>query len=227
MKHRFAITRRVAFLLMSLVAVTTFCRTAPAQGLTERNMWRPIFDGRSTNGWAQVGPGQFKFQKGELITQGGMGLFWFTREKFSNCQVRVAFKTTGTNDNSGVFIRIPHPPTNEWDAVHNGYEVQIADSGDEWHRTGSLYSLTRARARVFSNIGDWNEMLITIFGPRTRVHVNGVLVTDYAEGEPVPLKKVWHEPDRGERPMAGYIGLQNHDTNTVVHFKEISVRTLQ
>jgi hypothetical protein len=70
-------------------------------------------------------------------------------------------------------------------------------------------------------------MEITLDGPRTIVHVNGVLVTDYTEGDPVPPKKVWYEPDRGPRPLEGYIGLQNHGPDDVVYFKEISVRPLR
>jgi hypothetical protein len=34
------------------------------------------------------------------------------------------------------------------------------------------------------------------------------------------------DPDRGPRPDSGYIGLQNHDKNSVVYFKEVSVRPL-
>jgi len=161
------------------------------------------------------------------VTVGGMGMLWYTREKFSNCQIRVVFKPTGSNDNSGVFIRIPFPPRDEWDAVNGGYEVQIENNGDLWHRTGCLYSISKAQNKAFANIGEWNEMLITLFGPRTRVSINGVPVTDFTEGDPVPLKYQPYEPDRGPRPMAGYIGLQNHDTNTHVRFKFVGVRPMK
>jgi len=56
--------------------------------------------------------------------------------------------------------------------------------------------------------------------------VNGKKVTHYAEGQPVPLEKRWFEPDRGLRPDKGYIGIQNHDKESIVYFKEISVRSL-
>ena len=186
-----------------------------------------MFDGRSTEGWKQVGSGEVKLVNKELVTQGGLGVFWYSREKFSNCQIRVVFKLTASNDNSGVFIRIPDPPRDEWDAVNKGYDVKIDNNGGVWHRTGTLYSLTRAQNRVFANVGDWNEMLITLFGPRTRVSVNGVPVTDFTEGDPVPLKYQWYEPDRGPRPMAGYIGLENHGDGAQVHFKLVAVRPLQ
>jgi hypothetical protein len=189
--------------------------------------WRALFDGRSKDGWQQVGPGQFRLEGGELVTDGGMGVLWYTREKFSNCQIRVVFKLTGGNDTSGVFIRIPNPPRDEWDAVNGGYEVQIANNGGDWQRTGCLYTFTKAQSKVFANVGEWNEMLITLFGPRTRVIVNGVPVTDHMEGQPVPLKYHWYEPDRGPRPLGGYIGLENHDTNSQVRFKFVGVRAVK
>jgi hypothetical protein len=34
------------------------------------------------------------------------------------------------------------------------------------------------------------------------------------------------DPEAGPRPKPGYIGLQNHDGNCVVYFKEVSVRPL-
>lgn len=202
---------------------------APAQqsGTARSSNWRALFDGRSTEGWKQVGKGEVRLEGNELVTQGGMGTFWYTREKFSNCQVRVVFKLTGSNDNSGVVIRIPNPPHDEWDGVNKGYKVQIDNTGDEFHRTGCLNSFTKAQNKVFANVGEWNEMVITLFGPRTRVSVNGVPVTDFNEGDAVPPKYEWFESDRGPRPIGGYIGLQNSADASRVHFRFIGVRPLQ
>ena len=69
-------------------------------------------------------------------------------------------------------------------------------------------------------------MDITLDGERTSVTINGQLVTDYREGQAVPPKKERWEPDRGPRPLSGYIGLQNYDDNAIVYFREISVRPL-
>ena len=41
-----------------------------------------------------------------------------------------------------------------------------------------------------------------------------------------PNEKKWYEPQRGPRPDSGYIGLQNHDERSIVHFREVSVRPL-
>ena len=76
-------------------------------------------------------------------------------------------------------------------------------------------------------VGEWATMLITLDGKRTKVEIDGQLVTDFTEGDSVPKKKIWYEPDRGLRPEAGYIGLQNHGDDAHVHFKEVSVRLLK
>ena len=69
-------------------------------------------------------------------------------------------------------------------------------------------------------------MEITIDGPHTLVSVNGVKVTDYTEGQPVPARKFDFEPLRGPRPDTGYFGLQNHSNNDIVFFKEVSIKPL-
>ncbi|MFN7140703.1 MAG: DUF1080 domain-containing protein [Limisphaerales bacterium] len=189
--------------------------------------WRALFDGTSRNGWEMVGPGDVKLINGELLTTGGMGMLWYTREKFGDCQIRVVFKPTGEKDNSGVFIRVPNPPKDPWDAVHGGYEVQIANHGDEYHRTGCLYSFSKAQNIVDAKINEWNTMLITLDGPKTIVQINGEVVTVFTEGQPVPEKTIWYQPNRGPRPLHGYIGLQNHADNERVYFKEVSVRPLR
>ncbi len=186
--------------------------------------WTPLFDGTSTDGWTHVGDGSFVIEDGMLKTEGGMGLLWYTGRTLRDAQLRVEYMSP-EGDNAGVFIRIPERPTEPWMPVNRGYEVQINPSGDAYHRTGVLYSLTEAKAEA-GQPGEWNTMTITLDGDRTTVHVNGALVTDYAEGEPVPEKAADYEPDRGPRPTEGYIGLQNHGDEDVVYFRSIQMRPL-
>jgi Domain of Unknown Function (DUF1080) len=188
--------------------------------------WKQLFDGRDLDGWEHVGPGSFAVDDGLLVTRGGMGLLWYTAGKIADSQLRVVFKTTTNDSNSGVFIRIPEKPTEPWMPVNKGYEVQIDNSGDDYHCTGVLYSLTKAMARTQKPPGEWNTLLITIDGPHTVVELNGAKITDYTEGAPVPPKHDQYEPDRGRRPDAGYIGLQNHPGNTAVYFREVAVRPI-
>ena len=113
--------------------------------------------------------------------------------------------------------------------VHYGYEVNIESDParwkeDDYYATGSLYSFTKILQKADKPGPQWNEMVVTIDGPRTIVHVNGIKVTDYKEGDPLrPPHK--DDPLPGPRPNDGWIGLQNEGEQVL--FKEIAVRPLQ
>lgn len=198
---------------------------------TQENGWRQLFNGVSLAGWKHVGKGSMSVEKGMIRGHGGMGLLYWTKEKFSNCTIRVVYKMEKENSNSGVYIRIPLEPREEWMPVHYGYEVQIdnrpeTSNEDEYHVTGTLYSLTKPLAKPGKPGPQWNTMDITLDGPRTTIFVNGIKVTDFREGDPVPPRKFDFEPYHGLRPNEGYIGLQNHGDHDVVFFKEIAVKPL-
>jgi hypothetical protein len=212
------------FLLMAALPVSA----ARAQG----DAWKPLFNGKDLTGWKHVGPGEMTVEDGLIRTHGGMGLLYWTGGKLGNCVLRVVFRMRDPNDNSGVFIRIPVEPREEWMPVHYGYEVQIdnnpeASDEDDYHVTGALYSLTKPLAKPGKPGPEWNTMIITLDGPRTIVELNGVKVTDYTEGQPVPERKFDFEPQRGPRPSEGWFGLQNHSEKDVVFFKEVAVRSLK
>jgi hypothetical protein len=190
--------------------------------------WRPLFNGHDLDGWEHVGPGKMLVEDGMIRTEGGMGLLWYTRDKLGNCVIKVVYKTTSPRSNSGVFIRVADKPSDEWYAVHNGYEVQICDGADEFHRTGAIYSLSKVTAAPAKS-GEWNTMEITLKGDRVLVSINGTQVTDFDPKDPVPERKKDYEPKRGPRKESGYFGLQNHDDygpGQHVLFKEVSVRPL-
>jgi Domain of Unknown Function (DUF1080) len=194
--------------------------------------WKQLFNGKDLDGWKHVGPGSMTVENGLIRPHGGMGLLYWTGGKVGDCTIRVVYKMRDTNDNSGVFVRIPEVPTEPWMPVNKGYEVQIdnhpeTSNEDEYHVTGTLYSLTKPLAKPGKPGPQWNTMDITLDGPRTIVTVNGVKVTDYTEGQPVPPKKFDFEPARGRRPDTGYFGLQNHSDNDIVFFKEVAIKSLK
>ncbi len=184
-----------------------------------------LFNGTDMTGWRHTGPGEFIVEDGSLKTVGGMGLLAYDGKKIGNAVVKIVYRPESPNANAGVFIRIPEKPNDPWFAVHRGYEVQIQDSGDKFHRTGSIYSLSPSEEFPFSADG-WNTMEIILDGQITRVKVNGTQVNEFHSGREAPERTKWFEPRRGSRPDEGYIGLQNHDRNSIVWFKEVSVRPL-
>jgi 3-keto-disaccharide hydrolase len=217
-----------AVIISSIALIMTLGISACASGPSE---WRQLFNGKDLTGWKHVGPGSMSVEDGLIRGHGGMGLLYWEGEKFSNCVIKVVWKMRDENSNSGIFIRMPIEPREEWMPVHYGYEVQIDNkpelsNEDDYHYTGTLYSLTKPLAKPGKPGPEWNTTEITLDGTRTIVYVNGVKVTDFKEGDPVPERKFDFEPQRGPRPIEGYIGIQNHSEADVVFFKEIAVKPL-
>jgi hypothetical protein len=235
MKNKFTkLLVLILFLIVSIPYALTFNddnTNGDTLGQESTQDWRQLFNGKDLTGWKHVGPGSMSVEDGLIRGHGGMGLLYWTGEKFGNCTIRVVFKMRDENSNSGVFIRIPIEPFEEWMPVFYGYEVQIDNKPElsdesDYHYTGMLYSLTKPLAKPGLPGPQWNTMEITLDGDRTIVYVNNVKVTDYKEGDPVPERKFDFEPYHGRRPDFGYIGLQNHGENDVVYFKEVSVKPL-
>jgi hypothetical protein len=192
-----------------------------------------LFNGKNLDGWSRLArhegqpyhaPG-FKIENGMLITDPDAPEddIWLTGKKIGNATIRVVYKVDSERANSGIFIRIPEVPKSEDDAINKGIEVQIDQGDDDWHCTGVLYSMVKAKARPSKPIGEWNTMEIAMRGPRTTVTVNGVVVTDYDGVSAVPEKAKTYEPDRGRRPDTGYIAVQHHGGKGIVTFKEITL----
>jgi hypothetical protein len=115
-----------------------------------------------------------------------------------------------------------------WYAVHHGYEVQIMDSADSFHRTGSIYSYAKAADLPPAPADGWRTMIIALAGPRVTVSLDGKEISSFdSSAKELPPRKNWTEPKRQyERPAVGYFGLQTHDPGDIVYFRSVSVRPL-
>ncbi len=133
----------------------------------------PLFNGVDLAGWARMPrhEGAPSSEKPGFVVRDGMLVtvpdapeddLWYTREKIGDATLRVVYKVNDRTANSGVFIRIPAEPKSEDDAINKGIEVQIDESGDEYHCTGVLYSMTQAKARPYKPAGEWNTLEITL-----------------------------------------------------------------
>ena len=144
-----------------------------------------------------------------LVTSGGMGMLWYAASPFADFTLRVDYKLSKANANSGVFVRFPDPPTDPWDAVKAGYEIQICDGADPEHRTGAVYSFKAAeKAPPAKPIGEWNTYEIAVKGQDYTISLNGEVINHYV----------------GSRGKTGFVGLQNHDDNSIVRFRNVRIK---
>ncbi|WP_020669971.1 3-keto-disaccharide hydrolase [Amycolatopsis nigrescens] len=173
-----------------------------------------LFDGTSTEGWSQAGPGGFDVGGGKLTSRDGMGLLWYHGRQFGDFILTLDWRVTSATDNSGVFLRFPDPGGDPWVGVNSGYEIQINDNpaGDP-QKTGAVYNFQQAARRASKPVGQWNSYLIKVVGQRYQVFLNGELVNDFTGTH----------PDRGR---TGYVGLQNHDPTTHAQFRNLWLRPL-
>jgi hypothetical protein len=194
-----------------------------------------IFDGgaSSFSKWLQAGGGAFALIGGLMVAEPGggeIGLCYFSRP-FGNFNLRLEFRLSAQDDNSGVFIRFRNPrlpvpdrgnpailrPYNNqaWVGVDTGFEVQIdetarPDNGDK-HRTGAIYNIPTERGDIafqqYSRpaplrVGEWNDYEIEVIDQTYKVWLNGKLTTAFVNVDSYRGKPVSADPD------SGFIGFQ-------------------
>jgi hypothetical protein len=164
--------------------------------------------------WRQCGPGRFVVTNGVATGEGGMGLWWYAAQQFTNFVLRGEFKQEQEIADSGIFLRFPYPKDDPWIAVNQGHEVEIGDPEpkDPTWRTGSIYPFQASVRANTRPIGEWNSYEIRCADHRYTVKINGEQVTDW-----VDLKK---------RTTHGYVGLQNYNDGKVVRHRAVRIKPL-
>jgi hypothetical protein len=175
-------------------------------------------DRYSKHGWNHYGPGYFELdpETGILKSHGGMGLFWYAVREYGDFVLELDFMCSDETTNSGVFVRVPGVPVSD-DYIYHSFEIQINDAGEGIHQTGGVYDAEAPSSAPSNPPGEWNHFKITFQGSHIEVELNGVVVIDW---EAEPRGKVEDFADRG------YIGLQNHDDQSPVYFRNIHVKEL-
>ncbi|MGW5213519.1 lectin [Streptomyces sp. NPDC004051] len=190
-------------------AGTTQADCRPETGYT------PLFDGTSTTGWKQAGPGGFTLADGTLTSHGGLGLLWYHAKEFTgDYSLKLDWKLSG-DDNSGVFVGFP-ASDDPWSAVDNGYEIQIDATDAADRTTGAVYGFRSAdlaaRDAALNPPGEWNTYEIRVTGERLEIFLNGRKINDFTNTNPARSLK------------QGHIGLQNHGDGDEASFRNIRIK---
>ncbi|WAZ26237.1 ThuA domain-containing protein [Streptomyces cinnabarinus] len=190
-----------------------------AAGMTEADCrpetgYTSLFDGSSTSGWRQAGPGGFTLADGSLTSYGGLGMLWYAAEEFTgDYSLKLDWKAAG-DDNSGVFIGFP-ASDDPWSAVNNGYEIQIDATDTADRTTGAVYGFKSAdiaaRDAALNPPGEWNTYELRVTGERLEIFLNGRKVNDFTNTDPA------------RSLQQGHIGIQNHGDGDDVAFRNIRI----
>ena len=174
-----------------------------------------VYNG-STTGWSQAGPGSFTNSNATLTSTGGLGMLWYSAKQYTSYSLKLDWMMPG-DDNSGVVIGFPDGSDPDA-ALANGYEVQIDATDSADRTTGAVYGVKSAditaRDAALNAPGEWNTYELLVEGERLRVFLNGRLINDFTNTDPV------------RSLTSGYIGIQNHGTGDDTSFRNIRIKEL-
>jgi hypothetical protein len=142
-----------------------------------------------------------------------MGLWWYTNRMFTNFVLRGEWKQEGPESDSGVFVRFPNPGADPWVAVRHGHEFEIGETRPKQPKdgTGSFYPFHGPTAVPVVG-GEWNSYELICIGPNYSLRLNGQLVNTWTDNQ--------------DRPLAGYIGLQNYPYPQAVRHRNLRIKPL-
>ncbi len=168
----------------------------------------PLFNGTDLTGWktATGNTGHWKVVDGAITCAGFADHLYTVRNDFGDFHLRAEVKINETG-NSGIYFRAGLPL-----AIVGDYEAQISNRSNQ-PKTGSLYNLVNLD-RVLVQPDTWFVLEIIAQDNRLRVLVNGEETANYVE-------------NREGRRLEGYIALQHHDADSVVHFRKIEIAPMR
>lgn len=187
--------------------------------------WTPITPNSSLDGWESIGDGIWHVTSDGILTgqrdrRAAKHQAWlYTRKDYRQFDFRFDYWLR-YRGNSGVSIRDTSRAAHACGDAHDGkrtpshigYEIQILGVESKNNPTGSLYLFQDAKTG-HERFGDWNRMEIHVRDNLIAVMLNGV--------------KVMEHPGDPNRPKSGPIGLQLHDPETVVMFRNLAIREVR
>ena len=202
-----------------------------------------LFDGQSLNGWtaSTENPESFSVSDESIICKGGRAHLFYTGPvgdaDFVNFELKLKVKTTAQS-NSGVYFHTKYQEEG-WPGV--GFEAQVNSTHSDPRKTGSLYGIVNIwapksdsdqfvvrvnqRQEVFiyqdaapSTDDEWFDYHIVVMGNKIQISVNGTLTVDWTQ------PKDW---ERNQRISSGTIGLQAHDPDSEIHYRDIAIKVLE
>ncbi|HET9473053.1 MAG TPA: DUF1080 domain-containing protein [Steroidobacteraceae bacterium] len=193
--------------------------------------WIALQDGKSFAGWrAPERPESWAVEEGAFVTRGARSHLYYVgkvaRHDFRNFELSLEVMTS-PGANSGVYVHTRLQPEG-WPAA--GYELQVINSNPpaektggyiEHKMTGSIYAVRNTWiAPVKDN--EWFNYRIRVVGKTIQTFVNDELICEYAE----PANATREEDKKGRLLGSGTFGLQAHDPESVVKYRNIKVRIL-
>ena len=204
------------FILITIIILTPLLKA-------EEKKWVTLYNGKDLTGWQTTGnwlpqkDGSVLIQprKGEKGWQRYDAYLW-SKKKYKDFVLHVEYKYP-PKGNSGIHFRVDDLKN----PVNTGIEAQVLDSFGKKkvgpHDHGGIIRTVGASKNMSKKPGEWNTMIVTCKGHHLQVELNGEGIVDI-KLDKTPMKN---------RPLEGYIGLQDHGEPNNLYFRNIKIKELK
>jgi hypothetical protein len=194
--------------------------TLPVLAADDEAGFKPLMDGKTFNGWksATEHTNTWTIEDGAFVAHGERcHLFYVGDEKpFKNFHLKVDVMT-GPNSNGGIYFHTQYQAEG-W--PKGGFECQVNNTHSDWKKTGSLYDVANTGLTAAQDNKWWTQEII-VEGNTVTVLVDGKKVLQYIQPRGAEAGK-----DFGRKLGEGTFGLQGHDPNSIIRYKNIRVKRL-
>lgn len=143
----------------------------------DKCQWKPLFDGKTLDGWHKVGHGEWEVKDGAIVgTADKTKLYGLLESNDVYKDFTVRFKFRCFSGDSGFYVRTMILPPEK---AHK-LQVQVGRAGSgtggvyESYGRGWLDKLPKEEeAKIYNPEGEWNEMVIDAHGQDIAITVNG------------------------------------------------------
>lgn len=190
--------------LRIILALVLVCAAVP---LAAEDGWITMFNGKNLDGWkASESPSSWKVEDGAIVGRGAVSHLFYMAHECENCEFMAEVKIAD-KANSGMYFRTAFGP-----GFPTGYEAQVNSTHTDWKRTGSLYNFVNIKEQLVLP-DTWFTQHIIAQGNHIIIKVNEKTAVDFVDDKNTYTK--------------GYLALQQHDPNSVVHYRNLKMKPLK
>lgn len=210
--------------LLAIAAPFSTVSTAADQSGTDG--MKPLFDGKTTQGWRNPYEwGKVEVVNGEIHLSGDRKFFLVTEKPYADFIFEGEVKLPDGPANSGFMFRAHVEPNKVF-----GYQAEV-DGNPKRGWSGGLYdegrrmwfispikdnqesiAAFRARAGNAFKRDDWNTYRITCIGNKIKIEVNGVVTTEIED----------------DKDASGHIGIQHHgEKGATYKFRNLRIKEIK
>lgn len=200
-----------------VAAFTLAVLTSAGAAFAADGEWVSLFDGKSLDGWEQVGnpeKSKWEVKDGAIHGSGDASMLVCTKGPYKNFRYRAEIRINDKG-NSGCYFRTTRKP-----GFTDGYEAQIDSTHTDPIRTGSLYGMNHVYKRLVEpdtwftydiEVRDdvWRGRQVT----RIKITVDGNELYEFLDFE--------------QTFKEGHFAFQQHDPGSRVDIRKVEVMELK